>query len=83
MTPDTNDYQPSLGLGYLLGGLAVLIVAGMCLVNADGDHAYAVVGLVLLGTAGYLLLVGGVARGLQVARTSDRGPVIPPRDRSR
>lgn len=80
MTPDNNDYAPSLGLGYLLGGLAVLILAGMCLVNAAGDHALVVAGLTLLGAAAYLLLVGGIARGIQVARTADRAPLMTPRD---
>jgi hypothetical protein len=68
MAEKTDTYQPSHGAPYFFGGIAVLLLSALLLTNANEGEWFGLAGLVLLGAAGYLLLVGGVARGIQVAR---------------
>jgi hypothetical protein len=72
MAEKIDTYQPSLGAPYFFGGLAVLFVGALLLMNSNETEWFGLGGVVLLGAAGYLLLVGGVARGLQLARSPER-----------
>lgn len=68
-----DDYEPSAGAMYLLGSVPLLVVGGMLLANTNEEPAIFGTGaLLFLAFAGYLLLVGAVARGIQVARRRSR-----------
>ena len=67
---ETRDhYQPSAGLGYVVAGVALFVVGGLLLANAEEPrNVFLTGGLACLGAGFYLLLAGAVARGVQVAR---------------
>lgn len=64
-----DDYEPSAGATYLFGSVPLFIVGGMFLANVNEEPAVFGSGaLVCFAFAVYLLLVGAIARGIQVAR---------------
>ena len=64
-------YEPSAGLWYALAGVICFVVGGSWLTNASNDPSFAhAAGLALIAVGLYLLVVGGVARGSQLARRS-------------
>ena len=68
-----DDYETSAGAGYLLGSLPLFILGGMLLANTNEDPTIFGTGALLaLACAVYLLLVGAIARGLQVARRQEQ-----------
>jgi hypothetical protein len=68
MDEPTDDYQPSRGLGYALAGVALFVIGCLLLTNTVEGDAFLVLGLISTSAGGYLLLVGAVARGIQLAR---------------
>jgi len=67
-----DDYAPSAGAGYLFGSVPLFIVGGALMANINEEPAvFGTSALLSLAFASYLLLVGAIARGIQVAR---RGP---------
>lgn len=64
------DYQPSAGAMYLAGSVPLFIVGGLFLANTNESPAmFGTAALLCFAFAVYLLLVGAVARGIQVARS--------------
>ncbi len=62
-------YEPSRGAAHALAGLVLLVIGGLLLINVDEDPEIFMTGAVLfLGSGSYQLIVGAVARGIQVAR---------------
>ncbi|WP_134739737.1 LPXTG cell wall anchor domain-containing protein [Nocardioides sp. 503] len=49
----------------------MLFVGALLLTNSNETEWFGLMGVLLLGAAGYLLL-GGIARGLQLARSLER-----------
>ena len=63
------EYEPSAGAMYLLGSVPLFIVGGLFLANTNEDPSiFGTAALLCFAFAVYLLLVGAVARGIQVAR---------------
>ena len=68
-----DDYETSAGAGYLLGSAPLFLLGGLLLANTNEDPTIFGTGaLLVLACAVYLLLVGAVARGIQVARRQER-----------
>ena len=64
-----DDYEPSAGVWYAVAAVALFVVGGMLLANTDEEPMFFLTGgLAFMGAGSYLLLVGAVARGIQVAR---------------
>lgn len=63
-----DDYQPSEGILYALVGIPLLVLGGMALSNLNETGMFGVIGLVLIGVGGYCIIVGAVARGIQLSR---------------
>ncbi len=55
-----------LGLGYGLAGVLLLVAGGSFLTNTD--PGFESPGFALIGVGSFLIVVGAVARGLQLAR---------------
>lgn len=69
MADNPDSPQPSKGLPYVLGGVVILFIGAMVLVNTDEEpDLFFPAGMALTGIAAYLILVGAVARGVQIAR---------------
>lgn len=66
--PKQDDYVPSAGVMYALAGIALLALAGIALANTNEGGVFGVLGLVLVGSGCYCIVVGGVARGIQLSR---------------
>lgn len=63
------EYEPSAGAVYLLCSVPLFVVGGMFLSNTNEDPAmFGTAALLCFAFAVYLLLVGAIARGIQVAR---------------
>ena len=63
-----GDFDLSAGPRHLLGCLPLFIIGAMLLTNLDEDPTVFGLGAMLfLVPAAYLLIVGAVARGIQVA----------------
>ena len=70
-----DDYEPSAGATYLFGSAPLFILGSMMLANINEEPAVFGTGAVLFfAVAVYLLLVGAIARGIQVARRGVREP---------
>ena len=68
-----DDYAPSAGAGYLFGSVPLFIVGGALMANSNEEPTvFGTSALLSLAFASYLLLVGAIARGIQVARRSTR-----------
>jgi hypothetical protein len=68
-----DDYAPSAGAGYLFGSVPLFIVGGAFMANINEEPAvFGTSALLALAFASYLLLVGAIARGIQVARRTTR-----------
>lgn len=68
-----DDYAPSAGAGYLFGSVPLFIVGGALMANINEEPAvFGTSALLALAFASYLLLVGAIARGIQVARRTTR-----------
>lgn len=68
-----DDYAPSAGAGYLFGSVPLFIVGGALMANINEEPAvFGTSALLSLAFASYLLLVGAIARGIQVARRTAR-----------
>lgn len=66
-----DGYQPSAGAAYLWGSVPLFVVGAMLMANVDEEpEFFRTAGVLALAFAVYLLLVGAVARGIQVARRS-------------
>lgn len=64
-----DDYTPSAGVGYLLGSLGVFLLSAVLAANtAEEPVVFGTAAALTAVVATYLLIVGAVARGLQVAR---------------
>lgn len=63
-----DDYEPSAGAGYLFGSVPLFLLGGLLLANTNEDPMFGTGALLCFAFAVYLLLVGAVARGIQVAR---------------
>ncbi|MFC6286154.1 hypothetical protein ACFP3Q_07185 [Nocardioides sp. GCM10027113] len=65
-----DDYTPSAGLGYLFASLGMFLLSAVLAdVSAEEQSVVLAVAAVLTAVvATYFLIVGAVARGLQVAR---------------
>ncbi len=69
-----DDYEPSAGAGYLLGSVPLIILGGVLLANVNEEPAvFGTAALLSLAFGAYLLLVGAIARGIQVARRPSPG----------
>lgn len=53
---------------YALAGVSLFVIGGLFLVNTNEADFFFPVGLGFCGSGFYLLVVGAVARGLQLAR---------------
>lgn len=68
MSEMTNKTQPSEAFGYAVVGFFLVLIGGSLLGNMNEDPAIFRTGGLIFGTSGlYLLLVGAVARGIEVA----------------
>ncbi len=68
-----DDYESSAGAGYLFGSVPLFILGGALTANInEGPVGFGTAALLSLAFASYLLLVGAIARGIQVARRSTR-----------
>lgn len=76
---DVRDYEPSRGLLYALGGIAALVAGVMALADAGGDDVITALGGAGIGTGLYLIVVGAVARGLQVGTAPLKQTIRSPR----
>lgn len=63
-----DEYEPSAGAGYLFVSVPLFILGGVLLANTNEDPMFGTGALLCFAFAVYLLLVGAVARGIQVAR---------------
>ena len=64
-----DDYVPSAGAGYLFGSVPLFILGGVLLANINEEPAvFGTAALLSVAFAAYLLLVGAIARGIQVAQ---------------
>ncbi len=61
-------YEPSVGLWHSLAGAALFVLGGLMVANMD--NTLRALGLAAIAGSFYLLLAGGVARGMQLARIS-------------
>ena len=68
---DAQDEDPiSAGAGYLVGSLPLFVLGGISLANVnESAFVFGSGALLLFACATYLLVVGAVARGIQVARS--------------
>ena len=74
----TAPYEPSIGLWYALGGVTVFVIGGMLLANTNEDPTFfGTSGIACFAVGLYLLVVGGVARGNQLARRFTPAPAAP------
>jgi hypothetical protein len=65
----TAPYEPSAGFWYAFGGVISFVVGGSLLANTIEDPTvFRTGGLAFIAAGLYLLVVGGVARGSQLAR---------------
>jgi hypothetical protein len=67
-----SDYQPSSGAVYGVLGVILVLLGRWALANVDEGDFFAVIGFALLASGAYALIVGGVARGIQIGRDSRR-----------
>ena len=63
-----SDYQPSSGAVYGVLGVILVLLGRWALANVDEGDFFAVIGFALLASGAYALIVGGVARGMQIGR---------------
>ncbi len=66
-TPD-DDYEPSAGLLPAIAGVVCLVLGGLMLEDSHGSDTFVAGGLALLGAGLYLVVLGAVARGVQLSR---------------
>ena len=65
----TAPYESSAGLWYAVGGVICFVIGGSLLANTIEDPTlFRTGGLTFIATGVYLLVVGGVVRGTQLAR---------------
>ena len=74
---EPDGYEPSAGGPYAYVGTVLLAASGFFFVNANETDLAVVLAFVCLGFGIYLIGVGAVARGTQVARRST-SPSVPP-----
>lgn len=68
-TNNADDFEHSAGAGYLIGSVPLVVLGGLFLANTNEEPVFfGIGGMLCLLVAAYLLIVGAVARGIQVAR---------------
>jgi hypothetical protein len=72
---ESEEYERSSGLMYAVLGVALMILGSLLLAAvpiSENETFVRIAALVVLGSASYMIIAGGVARGIQLARTSPR-----------